>query len=161
MATPWNRAGHYSYLMWFLPFIFFLSFFTRLFSAITDYFHGRCGLSANLGCRSEMYCMWLAENTRCKKSPKIRDLNSNISPTCTHNMVPTSGWDLFVSLGHPSKFQWVLYLGFITAATSLTGRQPNYAQCVAVSWAGAVYIHFFRGSCSLTEFCQVHNSLCI
>jgi len=31
-------------------------------------------------------------------------LSSNISSTCPHNMVnlrPTSGWDSFVSLGHP------------------------------------------------------------
>ena len=28
-----------------------------------------CGLSANLGCRSEMCCTRLAENTGCKKSP--------------------------------------------------------------------------------------------
>ena len=33
-------------------------------------------------------------------------------------------------------------LGFITAATSLTVGQPNFAQSLAVSWAGALYIHF-------------------
>jgi len=27
-----------------------------------SYFHTRCGLIANLKCRSEMYCTWLAEN---------------------------------------------------------------------------------------------------
>jgi len=55
---------------------------------------------------------------------------------------PTSGWDRFVSLGHPSKFQRVLRLGFVTAATSLNGSQPNFARCLAVSWAGTLYIHF-------------------
>ena len=34
------------------------------------------------------------------------------------------------SLGHPSKFQWVLRLHFIIAATSLTGGQPNLARCL-------------------------------
>jgi len=54
---------------------------------------------------------------------------------------PTSGWDLFVSLGHPSKFQRVSRLSFVTAATSLNGSQPNFAWCLAVSWAGTLYIH--------------------
>jgi len=36
--------------------------------------HTWCGLSANLGCMSEMCCMRLAENTGCKTSPKIRHL---------------------------------------------------------------------------------------
>jgi len=35
-----------------------------------------CGLSANLGSRSETCCMWLNENTGCKKLPKIRHLRS-------------------------------------------------------------------------------------
>ena len=77
------------------------------------YFHTWCGLSANLECRSEMCCAWLAENTgrkkRAKNSPcahhrttvsgcifatkacidnrKKNLLNSNVSPTCPHNMV--------------------------------------------------------------------------
>jgi len=65
-------------------------------------------------------------------------------------------------LGHPSKFQWVSRLGSVTAATSFTGDQPNFARCLAVSWAGTLCtcIHF-RGSCPLTEFCQVQTSLCV
>ena len=55
---------------------------------------------------------------------------------------PTSGWDRFVSLGHPSKFQRVSRFGFVTAATSLNGSQPNFARCLAISWAGTLYIHF-------------------
>jgi len=54
----------------------------------------------------------------------------------------TSGWDRFVSLGHPSKFQRVSHLAFVAAATLLTRGQPNFAQCLAVSWAGTLYIHF-------------------
>jgi len=45
-----------------------------------------------------------------------------------------------------------------TAATSLTGGQPNFARCLAVSWAGTGYIHF-RELLPLTEFCPVQNSL--
>jgi len=40
------------------------------------YFYTWCGLSANLECRSEMRCTWLAENTGSKKSPKIGDLGT-------------------------------------------------------------------------------------
>jgi len=40
---------------------------------------------------------------------------------------PTSGWDRFVSLGHPSKFQWLSRLGRVTARYSSSGRQPNFA----------------------------------
>ena len=48
---------------------------------------------------------------------------------------PTNGRDRFGSLERLSKFQRVSRLGFVTAATSLTGGQPNFAQCLAVSWA--------------------------
>jgi len=53
-------------------------------------------------------------------------------------------------LGHLNE----LRLGFITAATSLNGSQPNFAQCLAVSY-------IFGGSCPVTEFCQVQHSLCV
>jgi len=39
---------------------------------------------------------------------------------------PTSGWDLFVSLEHPCKFQLVSCLGSVTARHSSSGRQPNF-----------------------------------
>ena len=85
-------------------------------------------------------------------------LNSNISSTCSHNMVNFSPLaaeiGLPCSLGHPSKFQLVSRLGFVMAATSLNGDQPNFAQCLAISWAGTLYINF-GGSCRLMEFCQV------
>jgi len=73
---------------------------------------------------------------------------------------PTNGWDLLASLGHPSKFQRVLRLGFVTAPTSLNRGQPNFARCLAVSCAGILYIHFWS-SCPLTEFCQLQNSPCV
>jgi len=67
---------------------------------------------------------------------------------------PTNSWDRFVSLGHPSKFQWVLRLAFIAAATSLTRGQPNFACCLAVSWAGTLYIHF-RGLSRNFSRCKI------
>jgi len=45
-------------------------------------------------------------------------------------------------LGQPSKLQQVSRLGFVTAETSYTGGQPNFARCLAVSWAAALCIHF-------------------
>jgi len=66
MATLWNRAGHYIFVLWFLSSFFYL-FFPRLISSAADwclpYFHTWCGPSANLECRSEMCCTRLAGNT--------------------------------------------------------------------------------------------------
>ena len=69
---------------------------------------------------------------------------------------PTSGWDRFVSLEHPSKFQRLSRLACVTAATSLTGGQPNFARCLAVFWDSTLH---FRGLLPLAEFCPVQNSL--
>jgi len=175
MAALSYRCGHHIFVLWFLLSIFF--FFSLAYSQLLQigclpYFHTWCGLSANLGCMSEMCCMRLAENTGCKKSPKIRHLrtiaqlcraissqlrhvstigkknllNSNISPMSSQygELRPTSGWDRFGCLGHPSKFQRVLGLGFVNAAMSLNGSQPNFAGCLVISWAGILYIHFRR-----------------
>jgi len=56
---------------------------------------------------------------------------------------PTNGRDRLACLGHPSKFQQGSRLGFVTAATSLNGSQPNFAQCLAVCWL-VYYIYTFR-----------------
>ena len=50
-----------------------------------------------------------------------------------------------------SKFQQVLRIAFVTAATPLNGGQPNFARCLAVFWAGTLLIHF-RWICSVTDF---------
>ena len=94
-AALWNRAGHYIFALWFLMaehYIFamcfllssiFFFFFPRLISAVVDwmrtihmYFHTWCGLSANLGRRSETCCMRLTKSTGRKKSPKTRHLRT-------------------------------------------------------------------------------------
>ena len=53
------------FLPWFLLSIFFLAYSEPSQIACLPYFNTYtwCGLSANLGCRSEMCCMRLAENT--------------------------------------------------------------------------------------------------
>jgi len=50
-------------------------------------------------------------------------------------------------LGHPSKFQRLSRLGFVTAATLLNGKPTKLfttARCLAVSWIGRLFIHFRR-----------------
>jgi len=46
------------------------------------------------------------------------------------------------SLGHPSKFQPVSCVGFVSAPTSFNGGQQTFAGCLAISWAGTLYITF-------------------
>jgi len=106
-----------------------------------------------------MYCTRLAEIQDAQKSPsrhhrttlsgcvfatkacidnqKKNLLHSNISSTCPHNMAnfsPPAAEICWRVWGTPANF--------ITAATSLSGGQPNFARCLAVSWAGTLYIHF-------------------
>jgi len=109
---------------------FFLLSFPPLISAVADWMSAKLPhmvwLSANLECRSEMYCTRLAGNAGRKRSPsghhrttlsgyifatKARTdnrkylLSSNISSTSRHNMVNFSLLAAeidFVSLGHPS-----------------------------------------------------------
>jgi len=58
---------------------------------------------------------------------------------------------------HPSKFQRVSRLGFVTRATSFTGGQPNFARCLTVSWVSTLYIHFRRLSPRLNfTTCKIH-----
>jgi len=97
----------------YLPSIFFS--LTNLSGRRLDVYHTSThgvGLSANLECRSQMCCMWLAENIGCKKVAKNRHqgtiaqlyraissqlrhvstiekklLSSSMSSRCPHNMV--------------------------------------------------------------------------
>jgi len=126
----------------------------------------------------------LAENTGCKKSPSVHNcttlsgyifatkaridnrkknlLNSNISPACPLNMVNFS--PLAAEIG---SFVWgtpVNFNGFRVLASLLRRRRSTEAnqtaRCLAVSWL-VHYIYIFGGSCPITEFCQVQNSLCV
>jgi len=149
------------------------------------YFHTWYGLSANLRCTSETCCMGLTANTACKKILKNLPSGHHCTTLSGYSFAtkaridsrkklgkqqyllhmspqygklrPTSGCDRSGSLRHPSKFQRVSHLGSITAAMSLNGRQPNFARCLAVSWAGTL-IYIFGGSCSLRNFsrCKIH-----
>jgi len=69
MAALHSRRSQYILQLWLLSsfFFFFLAYSQRLQSGCLQYFHTWCGLSANLECRPEMCCTWLAEYTGCKK----------------------------------------------------------------------------------------------
>jgi len=164
---------------------FFLAYSQQSDIGCLPYFHTWCGLGANLECMSEMRCTRLAEIQDAKITQKYRHLRT-ITQLCRaissqlrhestigkklvkqqyllhrssqYELWPTNGWDLLGSLGHPNKFKWVSRLGFVTAPTSLNGGQPNFSQCLAISWAGTLYIHFWS-SCPLMQFCQLQNSL--
>ena len=116
------------------------------------YFHTWCGLSANLECRSEMCCTWLAGNagphkiaiwaqshnfvglylrnwgTYRQSEKKLVKLQYLLDMSLQYGELRfTSSWDRFVSFGHPCKFQWVSRLGSVTARHSSIGRWPNFA----------------------------------
>jgi len=160
MAALCNRAGHYIFALWFLSSIFFFLFLPRLISAATDW------MSTILlhECRSEMCCSRLAANTGRKKSRQNsssghhRTTSSGyICATKAHidnpkklvkqqyvlymsqqygELRPTSGWDPFVSLRHPCKFQLVSHLGSVTALHLVVGVSQTLQR-----WKeGATYI---------------------
>ena len=74
----------------------------------------------------------------------------------------TYSWDQLASLGHPSKFQQVLHLGFITAWTNrCVTNWFCICTCIFVwslagTWAGTLYVYFW-GFLPLMEFCQVQR----
>jgi len=160
MAALRSRCGHYIFALWFLLSFYLSFFFPRLISAaVADwmsipYFHTWCGLSANLGRRSETCCTRLAEikdAKNCQKSPsghrlttlsgyrlffatkahidnrKNNLLNSNTSSTRPHNMAnfgPLTAKIASGVLGTQANFN-----GFrvLSARHSGSGRQPNFA----------------------------------
>jgi len=125
--------------------LFFLAYSQRSEIGFLPYFHTSCGLSANLECRSEMCCTRLAENTGCKKMPKICHLGTiaqlcraissqlrhlstvrkNLLSSSISSMCPHNSWDPFESWEHPGKFLRVSRLGTVTARHSSSGRQTN------------------------------------
>jgi len=55
---------------------------------------------------------------------------------------PTNSWDLLASLGHPSKFQQFRVLASLLHRRRSTEVNQTFAWCLAISWAGTLYIHF-------------------
>jgi len=97
----------------------------------------------------------------CQQSEKNL-LNSNISPTCPHNMVnfgPLAADIGSLVWGNPANFN-----GFRVLASLHRRRSPEVTHTFHNVWPspGLVqYVYIFGGSCPLTEFCQVQTSLCV
>jgi len=141
-----------------------------------------------------MCCTRLAENAgrkNCKKiaiwAPSHNCIGPYLHKACIDNrkntslqygeLRPTNGGDRFGSLGPPcSKFQRVSRLAFVTAATSLTGGQPNFARlsiyalvakiiagqsCAMVPrwrfWAIFCVLCFQRAACSTFQTCILNS----
>ena len=73
---PWVADADIIFLSCGFFYLFFLAYSQPSQIECLPYFHTWCGLSVNLGCKSEMCCMRLAENTGRKKLPKIRHLST-------------------------------------------------------------------------------------
>jgi len=90
-------------------------------------------------------------------------LNSNISSTCSHNILnfgPLTAKNCWRIWGTPAIStgfsSWLRYCTDVAQRTS-TKLCTMFGRLLR--WYSNVYI--FGGYCSLTEFCQLQNSLCV
>jgi len=114
MVALWNRTDHYIFI---LSFVVLLSFFPRLISAVVDWMSATwCGLSANLECRSEMYCTRLAGNAGRKNrhlrtivqlcrhiSSQLRQVSAEIGPVVWDTPANFNGFRVLGALLHGSQ----------------------------------------------------------
>ena len=151
MVALWNRADHYIFILWFLLLFFFFFFSSPNLSCCRLYIYHTstrgCGLSANLGSRSETCYARLAGNTGRKKLPKSRHhhttlsgyifatkacidnwkknlLNSNISSRCPQNMVnfgPLVTEIISLVWGTPANFNGFHILAVLLHGTLVVG----------------------------------------
>ena len=187
-----NRAGHHIFVLWFLLSIFFFFFFSSpiLSRRTLDVYHASTHSVAlvriyDAGLKHVARCSQKIQDA--KKMPKIRHLsiiarlcraiswqlkhidspkkllNSNISPTCPHNMVnfgPLEAEIGSVVWGTPANFNWFRILASLLQRHCST--EAN--QTLHDVWPSPVLVHYiyiFGGSCPVLEFCEVQNSLCI
>ena len=73
MAALRSRCVYYIFVLFLL---LFLAYYQQSQIGCLPYFHTWCGLSTNLGCRSETCCTRLAENTGCKNDAKNQHLGT-------------------------------------------------------------------------------------
>jgi len=91
-------------------------------------------------------------------------LNSNISPTCPHNMAKFCLLAAVICLpvwGTPANFNGFRVLPSLYYS-DVAHRRPTKLctkfDCL-LRWHIMHYVYIFDGCCPLTEFCQVQNSL--
>jgi len=99
----------------------------------------------------------------CIDNRKINLLDSNTCSTCSDNMVNFGPLAAEIGLpvwGSPANFN-----GFRVLASLLQRRRsPEANQTLHDVWPSPGLLHYiytFGGSCPLTKFCQVQNSLCV
>ena len=134
MTALRSRCAHYIFVL-FLLLSFFLVFSWpdlsgRRLDVYHTYFRTRCGLSANLECRSEIYCTRLAENTGRKKPDKDRQLRTT-DANCLRNA------RILLSVCHVTRFS-LLYYG-----RPMEYGRPLYFCPVASFFLLSIYFSFF------------------
>jgi len=173
------------------PFFFFplLSFFLAYSQpsqiGCLPYLHAWCGLSANLECMSEMCCTLLAEIQDAKNRQKFaiwapshnfirlclckegiyrqseKNLNSNISSTCPHNMANFG--PLMDEIGLPVWGTPTNFNGFRVLPSLLQRRRsPQANQTLHDAWPSPGLVHYVYVSGALAplmQFCPVQNLL--
>jgi len=168
MATHGNRHGHYILqVMWLLSSSVFFLFSSPILSGRKlDVYHDVALriLNAGLKCHATRGSLEMQDPKSRQKIPICTPSHNHISLEPRHLSIigknrpikqqylkmssryselrPTNGWYRLASLGHPSKFQRVSRLAFVTALTSFNEGQPNFARCLAVSWTVTLYIRF-------------------
>jgi len=105
--------------------------------------------------------LYLLRNQGMYRQSEKNLLNSNMSSTCLHDMVnfgPLTSAIRWRLLGTPANFN-----GFCVLASLVQRRRsPEANQTLHDVWPPPgllYYIYTFGGSCPLTEFCPVQNSL--
>jgi len=88
-------------------------------------------------------------------------LNINISSICSHNMAnfgPLTAEIVSIVWGTPANFnEFRVLASLLQRRRSLDANQTLQDVCPSLGLVH--YIYIFGGSCPLTEFCQVQNSL--
>jgi len=108
-------------------------------------------------------CQAISSQLRHYLSTVRKNFFSNIYSACPYNMVNFG--PLTADIGLPVRGTPANLNGFRVMASLLHRcRSKEVNQTLLDVWPspGLVhYIYIFRGSCTLTEFCQVQNSLCV
>ena len=126
--------------------IFFLLFFLansqRSEIGCLPYFYTWCYIGADVECMSEMCCTQLAKNTGRKNYASA------------HHCTTLLGYIFVPQTAQNGSGVW----GTPATPTSLSAGQPNFARCLAISWAGTLYRYIFWGLLSRSNFarCKIH-----
>jgi len=92
-------------------------------------------------------------------------LNNNISSTSSHNIVnvgPLTADICWRVCGTPANFKGFRVLASLLCPYRRRSTEAN--QTLHDVWPSPGLVHYmyiFGGSCPVTEFCQVQNSLCV